>query len=72
MCKPQIKFKELSNYSTLQTYQDNFSQQEIIKHKYSNLNLTCVAMPAWSIPGTHNVLNPDILRQRIIVSCIPK
>lgn len=31
-------------------------------------NNTCVAMPAWSIPGTHNVLYPEILRQRIIVS----
>src|SRR4030067_597050 len=26
-------------------------------------------MPAWSVPGSHNVLKPDILFHRIIMSC---
>jgi hypothetical protein len=28
-----------------------------------------VAMPAWSVPGTHTVLKPLIRRQRTMVSC---
>ena len=29
----------------------------------------CVAMPAWSVPGTQRVLKPLMRRQRTIVSC---
>ena len=29
----------------------------------------CVAMPAWSVPGTHRVFRPCMRRQRIRISC---
>jgi hypothetical protein len=29
----------------------------------------CVAMPAWSVPGTHSTLKPLMRRQRTMVSC---
>jgi hypothetical protein len=29
----------------------------------------CVAIPAWSVPGTHNALKPSIRFMRIMTSC---
>jgi hypothetical protein len=31
----------------------------------------CVAMPAWSVPGTHSTLRPLMRCQRASVSCRP-
>jgi valyl-tRNA synthetase len=36
---------------------------------YFSSTFACVAIPAWSIPGSHNVSKPCILFWRIIISC---
>lgn len=67
-----VVFNKISTTSYDQFWhisQHKLSGGRIWNKKFHKLQ-TCVAIPAWSVAGTHNALKPDILFQRIIVSCI--